>query len=292
MSRMKNHSPLALLTALCLLIGSYGCKKAAETNVQRYPIEGRIVSLQPSEHTITLAHHDIPGYMKAMTMPFAVHDDWVFKTAHPGDTLRATLVVADEPFLEHISVTQAADAAELSSTSAVHLPMEGELVPDFHFINQQGRQIHLAQFRGEPLLITFIYTRCPLPNFCVRMSNNFAEIARQLKSSSPAAFGKLQMLSITIDPEFDDPKVLLSYGHAYAGKVDPTLAHWSFATGRPEQIREASQFFGLSYQTQDNQIIHDLSTVLLDSDGKVAEFYRGNQWEPGVIASRIVVLQK
>ncbi len=126
--------------------------------------------------------------MKAMTMAFPVRDAWVFNVVHPGDTVQATLVVSDDAHLENISVTQARSPADLSTTSPVHLPQQGEEVPDFHFVNQEGRPIHLAQFRGEPLLITFIYSRCPLPDYCVRMSNNFAEVAQILQKTIPPPF--------------------------------------------------------------------------------------------------------
>jgi protein SCO1/2 len=174
----------------------------------------------------------------------------------------------------------------------MHLPQKGEAVPDFHFVNQEGHPIHLAQFRGQPLLITFIYSRCPLPDYCIRMSNNFAEVAQTLQKNNPAAFARLQMLSISIDPEFDDPKVLRAYGKNYAGAVDPNLRHWSFATGKPGDIRKAAEYFGLSYETQNGQIIHDLRTALVDADGKIAEFYSGNQWKSADLAAQIEALQK
>ena len=124
------------------------------------------------------------------------------------------------------------------------------------------------------------------------MSNNFAEVAQILHQNNPAAFNKLQMLSISIDPEFDDPKVLRAYGESYAGAVDPKLKHWSFATGEPGDIRKTAQYFGLSYETQNGQIIHDLSTALVDANGRIAEFYRGNQWRPSDLATQIEALQK
>jgi protein SCO1/2 len=124
------------------------------------------------------------------------------------------------------------------------------------------------------------------------MSNHFAEIAQLLQKNNPAAFAKLQMLSISIDPEFDEPKVLRAYGKSYAGAADPKLEHWSFATGNSTEIRRAAQYFGLSYETQGGQIIHDLRTALLDADGKIAGYERGNQWKPSDIASRIAALQK
>jgi protein SCO1/2 len=124
------------------------------------------------------------------------------------------------------------------------------------------------------------------------MSNNFVQIAEILRKSNPAAFAKLQMLSITIDPDFDDPHVLRRYGESYAGTVDPELKHWSFATGQPADIRKAAEYFGLSYGTKNNQIIHNLRTALLDADGKIAEFYRGNEWKPSDLAAQLEALQK
>jgi protein SCO1/2 len=275
------------------LLSVLGCNsQKAATSERRFPIEGRVVAIDSAAHTITLDHHEVVGYMKAMTMDFPVRDAWVFNVVHPGDTVQATLVVADDAHLENVSVTQARAAADLSSTSAIHLPERGEVVPDFHFVNQEGRAIHLAQFRGQPLLLSFIYSRCPLPEYCIRTSNNFAAIGQTLQKTNPAAFARLQMLSITIDPEFDDPKILRAYGKAYAGAVDPNLKHWSFATGKPADIRKAAEFFGLAYETQNGQIIHNLRTALLDADGRVAEFYSDNQWKPSDLAARIAALEK
>jgi len=274
--------------ALC----ASGCHPKKSAYERRFPIEGRVVSADAATHTLTLDHHEIPGYMKAMTMGFTVRDAWVFNVVHPGDTVQATLVVDDDAYLENISVTESRGSADLSSTSPVHLPQKGETAPDFHFLNQDGRPIHLAQFRGEPLLLTFIYSRCPLPDYCVRMSNNFAEIAKTLQSSNPAAFAKLQMLSITLDPEFDDPKILRAYGKNYAGDVDPNLKHWSFATASPAEIRKTAEYFGLSYETQNGQVIHNLRTAVLDADGNLVELYLGNQWKPADVAAQLQELQK
>ncbi len=280
-----------LLPAL-LLLCTCGCKNEKPAPERRFPIEGRVVAVDPKEHTITLDHHEVVGYMKAMTMGFTVRDAWVFNVVHPGDSLQATLVVSDDAYLENISVTQARGTAELSNTSTAHFPQIGEQVPDFHFVNQDGKPIHLSQFRGQPLLITFIYSRCPLPDYCIRMSNNFAEVAKTLQKDNAASFAKLQMLSISIDPEFDDPKVLRTYGTSYAGELDPMFKHWTFASGKDEDIRKAAEFFALSYEKQNGQIIHDLRTALLDRDGKVAGFYRGNQWRPAELAAQLTSLQR
>jgi protein SCO1/2 len=282
-----------IVLSLLLILSIAGCKAKTPADAERrFPIEGRVVSVDPSGHTITLDHHEVVGYMKAMTMPFTVRDEWVYRVVHPGDTVQATLVVSEDSCLENISVTQARAAADLSSTSTVHLPQKGDQVPDFRFVNQEGKPIHLAQFRGQPLLLTFVYTRCPLPDYCIRMSNNFVQVARELQNNKPAAFAKLQMLTISIDPEFDTPEVMRAYGKRYTVTVDPNMKHWSFATGKPTDIRTAAEYFGLAYGSRSGQIIHNLSTALLDADGSIAEFYRGNQWTPDEAAAKIAALQK
>jgi protein SCO1/2 len=277
---------------LCVVAALFGCRSNNAAAERRFPLEGRVVAVDDAAQTLTIDHREIPGYMKAMTMEYPVRDRWVFDVVHPGDSVRATLVVGGESHLEDVSVTEGRGQADVSSTSAVHLPQRGESVPDFHFINQYGRPIHLAQFRGQPLLVTFIYTRCPLPDYCVRMSGNFARIAKTLRESNPSAFAKLQMLSITLDPKFDDPKVLRAYGKAYIGSVDPELKHWTLATASPAQIRQAAEFFGMAYQSKDGQVVHNLRTALLDANGQVAAFYSGNRWKPDEVADQLQQLQK
>lgn len=283
-----------LLLCILLTLAFAGCKaKKPATNEQRYPIEGRVVALTPAEKTITLDHKDIVGYMKGMTMPFAVHDAWVFNVVHPGDTVHATLVVTDDAeWLENISVNQSTAQAEQSNTAPDQTPKPGDKVPDLKFVDQQGRTRHLGELRGQPVLVTFIYTRCPLPDFCIRMSSNFATVASTLKKTNPAAFAKLQMLSVSLDPDFDTPKVLATYGHHYAGATDPELKHWSFVSARADDLHDFAGFFGLTYAAQNGQIIHNLRTAIIGPDGKLAAFYTGNQWKPEEVAARLALLQK
>jgi protein SCO1/2 len=105
---------------------------------------------------------------------------------------------------------------------------------------------------------------------------------------NPEAFAEAQLLSISIDPEHDKPAALRSYGQRYVGGVDATFQHWQFASGSPEQVRQAANFFGLAYNTKDGQIVHGLSTVLIGKDGKVLKVYSGNSWKPDDIAAEIV----
>ncbi len=119
---------------------------------------------------------------------------------------------------------------ESDGTSALHIPQPGDEVPDFTLVNQSGKTIHLHQFRGKPLLLTFIYTRCPFPDYCIRMSNNFGQVMQQLQKD-PTAFNDAQLLSISIDPENDKPAVLRSYGEHYVGRVDPNFSALAVCLG-------------------------------------------------------------
>jgi protein SCO1/2 len=273
------------ICALLLLIPIFTLSCSKKSSEKRYELQGDVVAVDSAAHQITVAHQDVPGLMPGMTMPFLVgaNDQWVFGKIGPGDQIHATLVLGRNAELQDISFTKQS-AATNAGTTTFHVPEPGEQVPDLSFVNQNGKRIHLAQFRGRPLLLTFIYTRCPLPDFCLLMSNNFSEILKQLHQQ-PDIFARTQLLSISIDPKYDQPAVLREYGKRYVGNIDPTFQHWQFATGSPEQIHEAAEFLGLAYNQTSAQIVHSLSTVLIGPDGKVLKFYVGNDWKPADVAA-------
>jgi protein SCO1/2 len=157
----------------------------------------------------------------------------------------------------------------------------GETVPDFAFRNQSGRMVRLQQWRGKVVLLTFIYTRCPLPNFCVRMSRNFAEIDQSLQKD-PGLYAKTHLLSVSFDPKYDTPAVLRSYGGAYTGKyTNETFAHWDFAAPTEKDLPKVLEFFDVGATPEkDRTITHSLSTVMIGPDGKVFKWYPGNEWTP------------
>jgi protein SCO1/2 len=267
---------------LLLLIASVACSKKPDG--KHYELQGTVVAVDSGAHQLTVAHQDIPGLMPGMTMPFLVgrNDEWVFGKIAPGDQVHATLVLGERAELDDISFSkQAPDSSD--GSSQLRLPQPGDQVPDFTLVNQNGRRIHLSEFRGKPLLLTFIYTRCPMPDFCLLMSNNFSEILKELHQQ-PQVFPRVQLLSISIDPVYDTPEVLRNYGSRYAGSIDPRFQHWQFATGSPEQIRQAANYFGLAYNQASGQIVHSLSTVLIGADGKVLKVYTGNGWKPEEVA--------
>lgn len=264
---------VAPLVALLVLFTS--CSRKPE---RRYDLSGKIIAMDAKAHELTIQHQDIPGLMKGMTMPFRVKDDWVFQAAHPGDSITATLVISgDSSHLENPVITQSSGPTTIDGS--VRVPQIGDTVPDFAFTNQDGKKIKLVQFRGKTLLLTFIYTRCPLPDYCIRMSNNFSAVARQMKQQ-PSIYDKTQQLSISFDPEYDKPAVLREYGGRYAGDVDPKFTHWQFVTATPEETKKVADFFGLSYTPDGATIVHSLRTAVIGPDGKIAHIFSGNDWKP------------
>jgi len=277
---------LVLASALLSLISLAGC--SSKPAGQRYDLQGRVVAVDAAARQLTIAHRDIPGLMEGMTMPFQVSDKdtWVFKSIAPGDQVHATLVLTDHAELQGITFTRGSDTPS-DGTSALRIPQSGDEVPDFTLVNQSGKTIHFHQFRGKPLLLTFIYTRCPFPEYCPRLSNNFSQVMQQLQKNAKV-FGEAQLLSISIDPDHDKPAALRSYGERYVGRVDPRFAHWQFASGSPEEVRQTADFFGLAYNQKDGQIVHGLVTVLVGKDGKVAKVYSGNDWKPDQVAADFI----
>jgi protein SCO1/2 len=134
------------------------------------------------------------------------------------------------------------------------------------------------RYRGKALLVTFIYTRCPLPDYCILMSDNFKEVEERLRRN-PELYAKTDLVSVSIDPEHDTPAVLAAYGRSLM-PTETRFDHWQFVTGAPDKIREFAAFFGLSYEVDSGQIVHSLRTAVIDPRGNVVEVFKGNEWTP------------
>jgi len=289
---MRAQQLMAWLAGLSMAFALTACQTEKPLPQQRFDLRGKVVAVDRNEGTVTLAHEAIPGYMAAMTMAYPVKDKWAFDVLKPGQTVHATLVVAsDRAWLEGIVVTEEAkpESNSVAPPGSVRTPL-GEEVPDFALINQDGKRIHLDQYHGKALLLTFIYTRCPLPDYCPLMSKNFAQILGEVLSD-PALSPSTHLLSISIDPEYDKPAVLRAYGLDCAGNPHP-FDHWEFASGTPEQVRKVAEFFGLKYWTEGGQIVHALVTALIGPDGKVIQLYRGNDWQPAQVVSDLRDLRR
>ena len=262
------------------------CQPAANVSnrseAKRYPFKGKVISVDKAKKTATIDHEDIPGFMSGMTMAFPIHEDWVWNELTPGSEIRAELVVdntAKDPYwLEKIGILAAPNPNQPKPTPDDRI---GKQVPDFTLINQDGKRISPKDFRGKAWAITFIYAKCPLPDYCVRMSTNFSDLANQLKND--AAFkDKIRLLSISFDPENDTPAKLKAYGAGYLGNQNPPdFSIWQLAVGSDAEVRPIANFFGLDYRTDENNkavINHNLRTAVMSPDGRVTKIFSGNEW--------------
>ncbi len=256
-----------------------------------YHLRGRIVAVHGSD--VTLDHDAIPGFMNAMTMSYKLKDPGIASELHSGDLITANLLVHKEPdgfnneVLDNIVITAQA-RPDYKPAVQYHVPTPGDIVPNFALLNQSNRTIHLHQFRGRAVLLTFIYTRCQTADFCPRMSRNFADIDKALQAD-PALYRQTHLLSISFDPAYDTPGVLRSYGGAYTGRfTDETFNHWDFAAPPPADLAALTQYFDLGVTGADpKSLTHSLSTILIGKDGKVIAWYPSNDWQPSEVLTRL-----
>src|SRR3569833_3035162 len=266
-------------------------ESSADSSYKVYKLRGKVVATNPATGEVTVNHEAIPGFMEAMTMPYKLKDANILSELHPGDVLTADILVSQgsdaNVFLDHIVVV-AQGKADYKPATIYHVPAAGDSVPDFKLRNQEGRRIQLSQFRGKELLITFIYTRCPLPYFCPLVTRNFANIERRL-SADPKLKGKTHLLCVSFDPEHDTPERLKAYGEEYIGSDSKAaFADWDFAVPDLAVLKEMAKFFNVGISNEPDQTItHTLSTTLVGREGKVIKFYPGNEWTPDQVVGDV-----
>jgi protein SCO1 len=266
-------------------------QSAASTAYKTYKVRGKVVSTNAASGEVTLDHEAIPGFMEAMTMPYKLKDANILSELHPGDIITADLLVSQnadaDVMLDHIVVVGQAKP-DYKPKVSYHVPAPGDAVPDFKLRNQDGRAIHIGQFKGRALLITFIYTRCPLPTFCPRVTRYFAAINRQL-ASNRSLYDKTHLLCVSFDPAHDTPERLPAYGESYIGSdAKDAFSHWDFAVPDKQELAKMAQYFDVGMtQGADGSITHTLSTTLVGPGGKVMQFYPGNEWTPEQVLAAI-----
>jgi protein SCO1 len=271
--------------------GQTSSTQSASPQFKVYHLRGKVVSASPKTGEVTLDHEAIPGFMEAMTMPYKLKDASILNELHPGDVITADVLVSQGDdatiLLDHIVVVAQAKP-DYKPTSSYHVPAPGDTVPEFALRNQDGHVLNLSQFRGKELLITFIYTRCPMPNFCPLVTKNFAQIEKKL-AADPKLYAKTHLMSISFDPAYDTPQRLKAYGEGYiGGDAKKTFAHWDFAVADKPVVMEMAKFFDIGISDAgDGTINHTLSTTLIGRDGKVAAFYPGNEWTPDQVMADV-----
>jgi protein SCO1 len=251
-----------------------------------YTLQGQVLSLEIPRKQLTIKHEEIKGLMPAMTMPYEVKDEQLLNGLAPGDLINATLVIAsNEAYLTTIKKVgqapleqpPAETAAPPRASSGFELLKPGEQVPRGAFVDQDGRKRSFESFKGSPVVLTFVYTRCPLPTFCPLMDRHFVTIQNRLEAD--AALRRVHLVTVSFDPAYDTPPVLKK--HARELKAD--LTRWTFLTGDRDEVDRFAMRFGVSIARAMNDprdITHNLRTAIVDAGGKLVKVYTGNDWTP------------
>ena len=285
------------------LIGLSGCGRspdpperragsnAVSTNQRVYQAKGVVIAVKPREKSVEIKHEEIPNFMPAMTMPFDVKDTNELAGLAPGDSVSFRMIVTDtEGWIDQIKKTAAPVTNSPPTTGPFRLVREveplgvGDALPEYHFTNQFAQPLSTTQFKGGPLAITFLFTRCPFPTFCPLMANHFSDAQQKLLALANAPTN-WHLLTVSFDPDFDKPAILKNYAERY--KYDP--AHWSFATGALIDITALAEQVGLTFWHDDTgSISHNLRTVVVDASGRLQKILVGNQWTSDELVTEMV----
>jgi protein SCO1/2 len=266
------------------------CKReAAPAGAQRYPMKGKVVEVDSANRKITVTHEDIPGFMPAMTMPFVVleKDAALLQHVAPGDEVTATLVAPDSRYwLEDLVVVRKGtpDPNAVSRPRA-HEPHPGDEMPDVALVDQDGRPLRLGDYRGKAVALTFVFTRCPMPDFCPLMMKHFAAAEALLTQDTELA-ALTHLLTVSFDTKHDTPDVLRAFGRRFQ-KTTPAFTHWTLATGTEEAIKTLGGALELDYVEEDRSFVHNLRTAVLDREGRLQRLFRGNEWSPKELVAEL-----
>jgi protein SCO1/2 len=289
-----------LLLSGCSPSASSPTVQSSKTNVQTYEVKGVITKLIPGNKSVEIRHQEVTNLMPAMTMQFEVKNPTELTGFNANDSVTFRLSMTDtDSWIDQIRKVEGKSLTELPATNGFRFvrdvdPLQvGDAMPEYHFTNQLGQAVSTTQFKGQAVVVTFIFTRCPLPNFCPRMSSNFEETQAKLlnpgSTGVSAAITNWQLLTITFDPEFDNVAVLKSYADRY--HADP--AHWSFLTGDPMDIRAiADQFNESFWKDETGAINHNLRTIVVNASGKIQKILTGNNWKAEELVTEIVEAAK
>jgi protein SCO1/2 len=258
------------------------------TTQKTYVLQGQVLAIEPDHLQASIKHEEIKGFMGAMTMAYKVKDPKLFADVMPGDLINATLVVDStggavaDAYLSEVKKVGAAPLEKPAASSGFELIKPGDAVPDATFIDQDGQKRPFSAFKGAPVALTFIYTKCPIPDFCPLMDRNFAAVQASLKADP--ALAKAHLVSVSFDPLNDTPPVLKQ--HAAELKADPS--RWTFLTGDRDVIDQFAARFGVGVERAVDDpanITHRLRTAIIDAEGKLVKVYTGNEWKPSQVVT-------
>jgi protein SCO1/2 len=287
---MRSH----IVFSVCLALAVAACGRKSDERT--FTLQGQVQSLDTPRKQLVVKHEEIKNFMPAMTMPYDVQDANALDGLAPGDLINATLVVfSNGAHLTEIKKVGSAplekppaDVPNPSASSGFELIKPGDAVPAGSFLDQHGKKRTFADFKGAPVVMTFIYTRCPLPTFCPLMDRHFVTLQKALEDD--AALGAVKLVTVSFDPVTDTPAVL----RAHAKKLDADFSRWTFLTGDRDAVDQFASRFGVSIRRELNDqrdITHNLRTAIIDAGGNLAKVYTGNEWSPDAVLEDLKKLE-
>ena len=256
---------------------------------QVFQVKGTVKELDSDGKTVTIRHEEIPNYMPAMVMDFTARNPRDLSGLRAGDELTFRLTVTGDDFwIDQISKAGATPTNSPFTNAPIQImrdvePLQiGDPLPEYHFTNELARAVSTSEFKGKAVAITFIFTRCPLPTFCPRMSSNFEEVQKKLLAATNAP-ANWHLLTISFDPEFDSPAIMKSYAQRYQADA----SHWNFLTGSPLEISGICDQLGQKFWKEEGAINHNLRTAVFDATGRLQQLFQGNSWSADDIIAEL-----
>ena len=274
---------------LVIVFGAVLISCGSRSNERTYAVQGQVIAVTPDRREATVKHGEIKGLMPGMMMPYKIKEKAELDAIKPGDLIDATLVIVEnDAYLTNVKRVGEAplekppteDVAVAVASSGFELLKPGDVVPDSRFVDQDGKKRTFRAFRGSTVVITFIYTKCPIPTFCPLMDRHFVTLQEHLQDDP--ALKHVHLVTVSFDPLTDTPPVLKQ--HARELKAD--LTRWTFLTGDRDDIDQFAARFGLSVSrspTDARDITHNLRTAIVSPEGKLVKVYTGNEWTPDEI---------
>ncbi len=255
-------------------------------------------AVDPAEGEVTVAHEAMPGFMEAMTMPFQIKNKAALTEIQPGDIVTGPMIVnfkqGNIKDYQLVDLTPTGLVAPPQAEPGSGKPMfggdrpailqVGAIVPDFGMTTQTGSSLRLTDLRGKVVVVTFIYTRCPLPDFCPAVDAKFADVARLVRLV-PDRADHVALLSVSFDAEHDTPDVLLRHARLRGAKPP-----WSYAVANTAELAQVGPLLGLDYAPDREQFSHNLITAVIDPAGRLAHLELGRKWTPAELVHRIIDL--
>jgi protein SCO1/2 len=298
---MKEHW-VGIVCAAALSV-AVGCSKKSDapgaspfdsmTADKSFQTRGEVREISKEGRTAVIRHEEIPGYMPRMTMELNVRNPGELRDIRAGDTVDFRLNVNGQThWIDEVrkgkadtnptvattnpvpaAIGAATSAPVSASATAEALLTVGAEFPDVQLMGEDGRPFRLSELRGNAVALTFVFTRCPLPDFCPRMGQQFKTARRRMQQETGPT--NWMFLSVSFDAEYDQPEVLKKYAEGYRGD---SLDRWKFCAADAKALGEMSGKVGLTVVADGGGFSHNLRTVVLDPKGRLHQSFNGNLW--------------